>query len=125
MSRSWFYLTLWNGTPPSFTDDFDVIVKKGEGAVSSIESSNAFGSAIETALNALSNINTKENASSEVITITDAVWYIGGKEIVSNVETSNAFGSVIDTAVNVYTEIGMEKSANTEIITKTEVVWYV
>lgn len=77
MSKSWFYLTLWRGTPPEFTDEFDARIDDEDSAISSIETANTLGTVIDTALNALVSIETKEDVNTEIITKMEVVWYVG------------------------------------------------
>lgn len=77
LGRAWFYLTLWRGTPPEFTDDVTVEIQQAESAQSLIAVSDAAEAGIERTTAAAADIASKDAFSMDIIKETAVVWYVG------------------------------------------------
>ena len=76
MSRSWFYLTLWNGTPPEFTEEIDINIQELDAFDASVRRTNAAQTNIMTGAAFTSNIRSREAIDTDVVTSTGVVWYV-------------------------------------------------
>lgn len=77
LNRSWFYLTLWRGTPAEFTDDVTVEIQQAEPVQALVAVANAAEAAIERMTAAATEIASKDAYSMDIITETAVVWYVG------------------------------------------------
>lgn len=77
MGKSWFYLTLWRGTPPEFTEEVAVNMQAASGVPASIATASWAESQIKTATAVATEIVTGRNAEAEIITRTEVVWLVG------------------------------------------------
>lgn len=75
--RSWFYLTLWRGTPPEFTTELDAQIGTVESAYASIKTAEAAESSIATAFSGDAAIPQTEAVGVDVITVTEVIWRVG------------------------------------------------
>lgn len=75
---SWFYLTLWRGTPPEFTSSAKVSIETNEHAKALIQKKNESTAQIRTLDGVIAKINESEKAGAEVITKTEVIWLVGG-----------------------------------------------
>ena len=86
MGRSWFYLTLWRGTPPEFTEYIEREIESARVLNTFIVSSDGVKSSIETMSSLYSDITKQrsvnvdiadhEKVSTDIITVTEVVWYV-------------------------------------------------
>ncbi len=76
-NRSWFYLTLWHGTPPEFTTTFDVDIVESEKAYVSVQKKDSFETMIEKQANAAAQIIENEKVGIDIIKTTEVVWFVG------------------------------------------------
>ena len=76
MGRSWFYLTLWHGTPPEFTSEFNTQIKDAEQKAASVLIANTADAGISTVVSAAANIVGQELTGADIITSTEVVWYV-------------------------------------------------
>ena len=74
--KSWFYLTLWRGTPPEFTSEFDVKVAQADHASVLIHPADEAEANIETASSSIAQIHERETTGADVITTTEVVWRV-------------------------------------------------
>lgn len=75
--RSWFYLTLWHGTPGEMTEFVDVnvdVAKHPEAEI--ITSDQALGN-IERTTSGNALIDKTASATAEITPRTEVVWYVG------------------------------------------------
>ena len=77
MGRSWFYLTLWRGTPPEFTEEMEIVVNDVDRKTAIIQTSNTAESKIATAVSAVANIISREIIGADISTTTEVLWYVG------------------------------------------------
>lgn len=77
MAKSWFYLTLWRGTPPEFTDDLGADIAEAEKVAVGIQRTDNLASEISTALSAVSNVISRSDIGTNVTTTTEVIWYVG------------------------------------------------
>ena len=77
MAKAWFYLTLWRGTPPEFTEEVEADIQAVSDAPAVIATASRAESQIETATAATTEIVTGRNAEVEIITRTEVVWLVG------------------------------------------------
>lgn len=75
--RSWFYLTLWHGTPPEFTTEVDAQIGDIDRAFANIKTAEAAESHIGTTESVEAGIRTGEAVGADVITITEVIWRVG------------------------------------------------
>ena len=86
MGRSWFYLTLWHGTPPEFTEYINqeidtskilnTFIVDADGYRSEIDTTSALYSEITTRRSVNVDIIDREEVSTDIITVTEVVWYV-------------------------------------------------
>ena len=77
MGRSWFYLTLWRGTPEEFTSKIDAKIQTVENSSVAIKTAENLQSKICTATLLSANIKSRETIGLDVIKTTEVVWYVG------------------------------------------------
>ena len=77
MSRAWFYLTLWNGTPPEFTDEFEVRIRESDAFDAAVQESSAAETQISTVEAYAADVESLEEIGTDVITSTGVIWYVG------------------------------------------------
>lgn len=77
LGKSWFYLTLFRGTPPEFTTDADVEIQKASSAQAFIAVANAAEAGINRITTAVTDIISMDNFNMDIITETAVVWYVG------------------------------------------------
>ena len=75
--RSWFYLTLWRGTPPEFTTDLSAQIGESDLALVRIQAAQAAAASIGTASHGHAAIPHTEAAGADVITVTEVNWRVG------------------------------------------------
>lgn len=75
--RSWFYLTLWHGTPPEFTAEVDAQIGGIDRANIDIQTVEAAKAQIPTIEPVTTDISTRESVGIDVTTITEVVWGVG------------------------------------------------
>lgn len=76
-NRSWFYLTLWHGTPPEFTTTFDADIVKSEKAYVSVQKKDSFETMIKKQTSAIAKIDEKEKFGIDIIRTTEVIWFVG------------------------------------------------
>ncbi len=76
-SRSWFYLTLWRGTPPEFTEEFTVDITESDSAFANIITADSVGASVKK--ESLFDAKIDENFASvtNIVTKTEVTWYVG------------------------------------------------
>ena len=74
---SWFYLTLWHGTPPEFTTELDTQIGDIDRAFANIQTAEAAESHIGTAEEVEAGIRTSEAVGVDVIITTEVIWSVG------------------------------------------------
>lgn len=77
MAKSWFYLTLWRGTPPEFTQEITADILTTSCALASIISETQRSAQITTSHQKSVAISTDEHATSDITTRTEVVWIVG------------------------------------------------
>ena len=75
--KSWFYLTLWRGTPPEFTTELAAQIQDIDRAFANIKSAEATESHIGTASSGYAAIPRTETAGVELIIATGVIWHVG------------------------------------------------
>ena len=73
---SWFYLTLWHGTPEEFTTELTTQIHKADSALAYIKSTNEAQSNIDTIASLSANIRSHEAIGTDIITTTEVLWYV-------------------------------------------------
>ena len=76
MNRSWFYLTLWRGTPPEFTNEFDAQIQTSDSALVQIKTMDAAQSSIGTLASFAAQIKNREAFNAEINMATEVTWYV-------------------------------------------------
>lgn len=76
-NRSWFYLTLWHGTPPEFTTTFDVDIVESEKAYVSLIMKDSAETIIEKQTGVTAQIAEKEKFGIDIIKTTEVIWVVG------------------------------------------------
>ena len=76
--RSWFYLTLWRGTPPEFTSEFNANIAETESAIVDIEKETSAQTEIVAVAAFGVTIFERESIGVEILKDTEVVWYVGG-----------------------------------------------
>lgn len=76
-SKSWFYLTLWHGTPPEFTTMVDVDISETEKAYVSVQTKDVAESAIEKQTSTTSQIADREKVGVDIIKTMEVIWVVG------------------------------------------------
>ena len=74
---SWFYLTLWRGTPPEFTSEAEVEIHENSYAGAFIARSTETQAEIKTTDSHAVQVVESEQAVCDVITTTEVVWLVG------------------------------------------------
>ena len=77
MAKSWFYLTLWRGTPPEFTDDFDATITSADSADAIVHEGDSAGTIVATKDSASAGIVQTDKATVEVLQKLEVVWIVG------------------------------------------------
>lgn len=75
--RSWFYLTLWSGTPPEFTDEFDADITKTEFTATAIHEQDDASADIDTEFVGAVDIVEKDTATVSIIQTLEVIWLVG------------------------------------------------
>ena len=75
--RSWFYLTLWRGTPPEFTEEISTEINDVDKVDSMITKESRVGSLIDTVVNYSSKIRSRDTFGTAINTETEIIWYVG------------------------------------------------
>ena len=74
---SWFYLTLWRGTPPEFTEELETEINDAENIDSAIAKESHVGSLIDTVVNYSLKIRSRDTFGTAINTETEIIWYVG------------------------------------------------
>lgn len=77
MAKSWFYLTLWRGTPREFTEEFGADIAETEKATIKIQKTDSLASEISTAHSVISAVITECDVGTDITTTTGVTWYVG------------------------------------------------
>lgn len=77
MAKSWFYLTLWRGTPKDFTTEYDVEIDESKDSSAVIKKTDKVTAKLSRADKAYAEIYTKDAIKRKVETSTEVVWYVG------------------------------------------------
>lgn len=77
MGQSWFYLTLWRGTPPEFTDEAEVEIVTASFPAASVETTSNAETEIKTSNSHEAEIVGSTLAAFDIITTTEVVWIVG------------------------------------------------
>ena len=77
MARSWFYLTLWRGTPPEFTEYVDAMLDTTDHSEAGIQTVEATEQRIERTTSAAALIERIIPARADITARTEVVWYVG------------------------------------------------
>lgn len=77
LSRAWFYLTLWNGTPPEFTEDFDVNIQERDAIDANVQTESTADVIIVTCSPFVVDIQSRNEADVDVVMSTGVIWYVG------------------------------------------------
>lgn len=75
--RSWFYLTLWHGTPDEMTEFVDVNVDVTERPGVEIITADQASGNVERTTSGNALIDKTASATAEITSITEVVWYVG------------------------------------------------
>ena len=76
VSRSWFYLTLWHGTPEEFTTFYDVEIADIDFAHANISTQSKTMVDIEKTTIVTADVQKVEDADVDVITKTEVIWLV-------------------------------------------------
>lgn len=74
--RSWFYLTLFNGSPPNVTDYVDVEIAEREEAGTEVITLDAVQNAVDMLDSADSLVSHADAISVDISMITEVVWRV-------------------------------------------------
>lgn len=77
MGKSWFYLTLWRGTPPEFTEYADAMLDTTGHSNADIKTAEATEQRIERTTSAAALIERIGPACADITARTEVVWYVG------------------------------------------------
>lgn len=77
MGKSWFYLTLWRGTPPEFTEFVDAMLDTTGHSEADIKTVEATEQRIERTTSAAALIERISPARADITARTEVVWYVG------------------------------------------------
>lgn len=77
LSRSWFYLTLWRGTPPEFTSEYSAEIKDAEHGSAPVVTSSSADVNIKTMVAAVASMVCRELIGTDIQSTTEVVWYVG------------------------------------------------
>lgn len=75
--RSWFYLTLWRGTPPEFTDELDASIMRTEFMDTVIHGQDAVSANVGTEFVGAVNVVEKDTADASIIQMLEVIWFVG------------------------------------------------
>lgn len=76
-NKSWFYLTLWRGTPPQFTERVNAEIQKSLSMDTSVILNNAIDSKIEKSNSFISKISTGILLDAEITKKIEVIWHVG------------------------------------------------
>lgn len=76
LNKAWFYLTLWRGTPPDFTTEFDAEITEADKRTALIHTTDTANANIQTLASAIANVVRQELIGTDIITTTEVVWYV-------------------------------------------------
>ena len=74
---SWFFLTLWRGTPAEFTEEIGAEIQQANPTQTIITMADAAGASIERVTTAVTDIVNMSVFNMDIITETAVVWYVG------------------------------------------------
>ena len=77
MAKSWFYLTLWRGTPEEFTNKFDVQIHEKDRDTATVVKETLANTLVNRTSNADAIIHETSKYNSVVEKTTEVVWYVG------------------------------------------------
>lgn len=77
MGKSWFYLTLWRGTPPEFTDDFEATIASADSAEVIVREGDPAEAIVATSDSASVGIVQTDKATVEILQKLEVVWIVG------------------------------------------------
>ena len=77
LSRSWFYLTLFRGTPAEFTDNVDAAIQQANPVQAIVAIAEAAEAGIEHMVSVVTDIVSKDTISMDINTETAVIWYVG------------------------------------------------
>lgn len=77
MSRAWFYLTLWHGTPEEFTTEATVKIQEAENASAHIKVTDTATSIIDKISSLTASIKSRDAILTEIADATEVVWHVG------------------------------------------------
>ena len=75
--KSWFYLTLWRGTPPEFTNEIETEIHESDHVNSVIHKTDSVGSEIKLSDAVSAFVQSGELFGIDIIRKTEVVWYVG------------------------------------------------
>ena len=76
VSRSWFYLTLWHGTPEEFTTYYDIEIENLDFANANVHHTDSVSAVVDKAISLTAKIDYSDNATTDVITQTEVNWLV-------------------------------------------------
>lgn len=76
MGQSWFYLTLWRGTPPEFTDYATAVLDMEASSGTEISTTNSTARSIERTTSGNALIERNKPARADITARTEVVWYV-------------------------------------------------
>ena len=74
---SWFYLTLWRGTPADFTTTAEAAVGTASAAAAAVRTADPARAAVEAASRVAARIRRANLAVRKEITTTEVTWHVG------------------------------------------------
>lgn len=77
MGKSWFYLTLWQGTPPEFTDYATAVLDTEASSGTEIATTSSTASSVERTTSGNALIERNKPARVDITARTEVVWYVG------------------------------------------------
>lgn len=75
--RSWFYLTLWHGTPPEFTTVVEADIVESAQVPVSIQTMDNASALIEKGTDAVALVEDMDKVGIDIITTTEVIWVVG------------------------------------------------
>lgn len=75
--QSWFYLTLWRGTPPEFTDEFTEVVTQTDFTATAIHERDAFRADIGAEMDSSVEIIETDTETVSIIQTLEVIWIVG------------------------------------------------
>ena len=75
-NQSWFYLTIWHGTPADFRTEYSIDVCEAQNAVAEIGLLESASSEIQRNSFGAVDISTQHNAHADITIKTEVVWYV-------------------------------------------------